>query len=217
MKELLVGILPLLLAACFESPSDLLGSNANTIERTDPIFAFRNDVYYIQGVGKNVTLCKLAEKVDMRKPCNEVGRLSVERTGRGNYIVQMLQSQKYTYGLWFRSDESWQGKSGSQCFVWLGDGIVGQTEMSQVALQWGSTLVFTKLANEVRNIATEKNIDRRQLLKIAQVYEVNLSPLGSDKITCLGERVRFSPTGMQIAGDNRHLRQFEPGPSAPNP
>lgn len=215
MKKLLAGILPFLLAACFESPSDLLGEHANTIERTDPIFSLKGQTYYLEGVGKSVAICSLKDKADMRKPCNQIARLSLERTSRGNYIVQVLQTGRYNFGLWFRSDESAQGKSGLQCFAWLGDGIVGQTDMSGVSLEWGATRVFTKLAGEVRNVATEKPIDRRQLLKIAEIYENNLAPIGSDKVTCVGDRVWLSPAGMQINGDNRHLRQFEPGPPAP--
>jgi hypothetical protein len=215
MKKLLAGMLPLLLAGCFESPSDLLGEHANIIERTDPIFSLKGQIYYLEGVGKSVAVCSLKNKADMRKSCNQIARLSLERTSRGNYIVQVLQTGRNFYGLWLRSDESPAGKSGFQCFAWLGDGIVGSIDMSGVALDWGSTRGFTKLAGEVRNIATEEPINRQQLLKIAEVFENNLAPIGSDKVTCVGDRVWLSPTGMQITGDNRHLRQFEPGTSAP--
>lgn len=214
-KSLTAAFITLLLSACYESPSDLLGVNANTFTKLDPIFSLKGQVYYFEGNGRTAEVCGLGIKADMKTPCKSAGSMSLERTSRGNYIVQLKGKLNYDYGLWFRSDGGPQGKSGLQCFVWLGDGIVGRTDMSSVWLQWGRSEVFSKLAPAVRQVATEKNINRQQLLKIASIYEDVLSPLGSESVTCIGDRIWILTESAAINGDNRHLREFEPGPSIP--
>jgi hypothetical protein len=216
MRKAIVLALLMCLSACYESPSDLLAANANTIVRLEPVFSLSSRSYYVRGSGKIVELCELRFRSDLSAPCHSIGTMSVERTNRGNYIVQFLDTQAqrplYKYGLWFRTDQSLSGKTGYQCFVWLGDGIVGTTDMSEVWLRFNGTQVFSTLSSSVRRVATETPINRQQLLQIASIYENVLSPLGSDDVHCIGERTSLEPKSVEIVGDNRHLQEYVPGP-----
>lgn len=216
MKTLILApLLSLFLSACFESPSDLIGTNANTIVRIDSILSLNNQIYYTQGSGKKIQLCQLSVRADLKLPCKSAGMFSAERTSRGNYIVQFLSSGDHKYGIWFRSDEGSPGKAGLQCFLWLGDGIVGNTTMSGVAVNYGGTELFEKLSSAVRRVGTERPINRKQLLRIVSVYEDTLSPLVSGEVRCLGNRIWIDPKNVEIVGDIRHLQQFEPGSPPP--
>ena len=210
-KAFLAVSMSFCLSACFESPSDLLGEHANVIVRMEPIFSLSNQIYYMQERGKTVDVCGLSVRSDLKSPCKSLGNVSIERTSRGNYIVQLKSTKDYKYGIWFRTDESLRG----QCFLWLGDGIVGNPAMSSVALRYGNTELFTELSSAVRRIATERPISRQQLLQIASAYESTLSPLTGEPVKCLGERTWIEPKSVEVIGDNRHLQQFEPGPLPP--
>jgi hypothetical protein len=193
----------------------LIGANANTVIKIDPVFTLKNQIYYTTGVGKIVGLCELHNRSDLTAPCKSAGSMSLERTNRGNYIIQFHRDSSYKYGLWFRSDDGTFGKYGYQCFVWLGDGIVGSTANSVMAMQYGGSPLFASLSSAVRRISTETPINRQQLLQIAAIYEDILSPLGQE-VKCIGDTIFINLQSVQIAGDNRHLREYEPGPFTPH-
>lgn len=208
-KPLAAILAALSLAGCYSSPSDLLAGHESVITDLAPVVAFNRTAFYFQGTGKTVQVCQLNARADMQKPCSSTGTLSLERTGRGNYIVQIKDPLGRHFGLWFRSDASTYGKTGFQCFVWLGEGVVGKRRIPTTAeITWSGTPIFRRIAAQVREVATEPTIDRGQLLKIASIYETELAPLGGD-VTCMGETINLPPKMMVIAGDNRHLPDFE--------
>lgn len=65
------------------------------------------------------------------------------------------------------------------------------------------------IARQAKVIAPGRVIDRYSLLRLVDIYERTLAPLGSDAVACTDERVIFYQKLFQIAGDNRHLPDTE--------
>jgi hypothetical protein len=105
-----------------------------------------------------------------------------------------------------------------QCFVWLGNGIVGGTTEGSAGIKPNDTALFSTLSSAVRRVATGTFINRQQLLRIASIYEntLTLSPVDTKGVQCIGDRIEIDPKSVEIVGDNRHLQEYVPGPLPPN-
>lgn len=199
-----------MLGGCYESQSDLIGSNAVTVSRLDSIIVFNYEAYYAAAVGKQVQLCNLKTKADLAR-CDAGPTIKMERTSSGNYIVQAFTGKKYYYGLWTRSDPGIAKKGLSACLMWLGDGIVGSSAtngMSLTALRFGGTKVYQSINQELQDLPASTLSTRDQLKHVVEVYERYAANTVTDEFVCLGERAIADPTSVVIAGDNRHLPAF---------
>lgn len=205
---ILVGLLAL--TSCYDSPSDLLGDNANAVEKFESLIVVNGLTYQVVPHGKTSTLCSLLTKSDLTKPCVSEGELKLERTVWGNYIIQarVTKTGKYNYALWLRSDPD-KLSEGRPCLLWLGEGVVGMSaQTSAVAVRNAGSPEWTQFTNKLKSIASEPAINRAQLKAIAKVYEDGIVDLTADKWKCFGDRASLNNSLIAIEGDNRHLQPF---------
>ena len=197
MKQALIVLPLLILAGCYEAETDLLKGNENTIALAEAVFAANDMVWYFGGTGKTIRLCGMQTKEDYDPTCAEGRDLSIERTFSGNYIVQVKTDDLYNYGIWYRSDDSDEAKTGRRCFEWLGEGLVG---LDRGLLDTGSGF-----GREVLAIAPAAKISRSELEDIVAKYEWRYSQTKR----CLGARLLIFDSAIVVEGDNRHLPRFE--------
>jgi len=200
------------LSGCYESETDLIGGNAEFIEKLDTILIFNNKAYYSRGSGQTVTLCELATKQDFDTKCKFPKEMKIERTTFGNYVVQIKSSQKYNYLLFTRSDPANLAKSGAVCAMWLGDRIVGDDLMAIVSKGRIESVFGDPAFNQIRKdlaLYPQRQIESRdQLQNIVRIYETRTANVTIDKWPCLGSVVHFTPKNLVVRGDNRHLPDF---------
>lgn len=189
-------------AGCYTSEADLLGDHKNTIELAEPLFGYNGMVSYLEGSGETVQLCMANSRSKFQAGCSPMGNISVERTLRGNYIIQMVRSRGgHHYGIWYRSYSGSSGGAGRQCFEWLGQGLVGESLKFVGPLRRGGP----EFAERILGISANEIIDREQLLALAFAYEMRFEA----EDTCLGEWLFIEPATVIIEGDRRHLRAFD--------
>lgn len=190
------------LGGCYTSEADLLGEHKNTIELADPMFGYNGMVSYFEGSGETVQLCTAGSRSKFRAGCSSMGKVSVERTLNGNYIVQKTRSQGgYHYGVWYRSYSGNAGGAGRQCFEWLGEGLLGESLKFRGPLRRGGP----EFAKRILGITASENITREQLLTLAFAYEMRFEA----EEACLGEWLFIEPATVIIEGDRRHRRAFD--------
>jgi len=202
VRTIFFSALCLLLAGCYQSGADLLNGHKNVIELADPIFGYNGTVSYFEGAGETIELCTARSKADFYSGCSKLGEVSLERTLKGNYIVQMSSSRGgYNYGIWHRSYSGSAGGAGRQCFEWFGNGFIGQ------GLQVSGSIVgsYPEFSQRARAIAPNETIDRDELLALTLAYELRFEADG----TCIGEWLFIEPATVIIDGDRRHARSFD--------
>jgi hypothetical protein len=217
--RLIVSVVFLLVASCYDSEEDLIGDKAVSITNIDSLLVKGGSVYYwFRDKDNKDYLCAVQLASELRVPCKKGDKhpIKFERTTYGNYIVQIGQpwnskGYKYRYALWLRSEEGESAKRYS-CVMWLGDGIVDVGPVSAVRFTWSSDPVFQTLNRELSAIAESSEITRIQLLKIVSTYERLLfSPFGRDNqgVQCLNDRMFIENEAIVLEKDNRHLKDYE--------
>jgi hypothetical protein len=215
-----------LLSGCYSSEKDLVAGNATKITAIDSLFVHNEAVYYWfrDKLGSDF-LCAVRLRSEFGAPCAESLRypIKLERTQRGNYIVQVgrktTSGYRYNYALWLRS-ESKTGTVGFPCVMWLGDGIVSgvlSLEMSALRMRWEGDPVFQQLEQQLLEITgSNTSVNRNDLLRIVAVYEqllfdpmTRVMKTGNDSALCLNERVPMIDEAVVLERDNRHLKDFE--------
>lgn len=192
-----------LLSGCYESSTDLLGDQKETITLAEPVFAYNDTVVHFEGTGQTVKLCSPQSKAEFAAGCATMGDISLKRTLSGNYIIQKSKPGKggYHYGIWHRSYTGDQGGAGRQCIEWFGQGITGES------LEYGRRLpsIYADFVQRVLRIAPSKDLTKDQLMPLAYEYESRFKA----QETCLGSWVLIMPQTVVIEGDRRHLRAFD--------
>ena len=203
--------LALLLSSCYQSPSDLIGDHANVIQSFDSLIIHEGRVFTVTPQGKQAVLCELTKKSDLKKDCSDGMTMKMERMTSGNYIIQIqeFKSDKFKYALWLRSEPN-PVAADIACVVWLGDGVVGNTDISPMSYKYANSKAFQDFSNSLRNISTEPLINREQLLKIASQYEMQAMFSSGNGWNCQSDRTRIVGHLIAIEGDNRHIQAFEP-------
>lgn len=211
----IIFLLSTLLSGCYESDVDLIGENENKLESFESLIVNSGNAYIVDLKGDKYQLCAITNKSDLADPCgNKATNRSIkfERTYEGNYIVQIQDfvssKTSYKYGLWFRSEENPLSEYHA-CFVWLGDGIVGSNDFSQILDGVDKSKEFNNLSIQLMNISRGKLINREQLIKIANAYEMNKSYNTSGKQICWSSRTKIDSKLIKIEGDYRPLKAFE--------
>ena len=202
-------------SGCYESPSDLIGEHASKIQKFDSLIVRKNDAYVVTPKGNQAVLCGLTTRSDLKKPCVEGIDMKMERTNRGNYIVQIqeFKGAKFKYALWPRSEPAGSIAAFKPCTLWIGDGIVENGPLtghfSEIGLKYGNDPGFQEFAGKVRSVATEPLINRQQLLQIVKIYEDTLANAVDKSWNCIDDRISATSSLIAIEGDNRHLIPFE--------
>ena len=137
--------------------------------------------------------------------------MKIERLSSGNYIVQIKEykSSNYKYALWLRSEPG-QTSSIRTCVIWLGDGVVGQKDLSPINIIYSNSPSFMTLSKSLLNISANTIINREQLIKIAKEYEFSVFNGGGNEWNCLDNRTSIEGKLIVIEGDSRHKQAFEP-------
>ena len=151
----------------------------------------------------------------MAQPCKDPQQLKLERTPIGNYIVQIFDGKRYTFGLWnVPLTNSLKGGAAENCLMILGEDIVGQNAigsilgMSAPFSEYGSNPRFRELTSSLSSYRSEHLASRAELLGIVNAYEGTVFNLV--RPVCPGDQIHFgNRAGVAIKGDNRHLPPIE--------
>jgi hypothetical protein len=194
------------LSGCYKSKTDLIGDRANVIEKIDSIIVLQNSPYYFISKGKTADVCELRNKNDLTA-CRKAAEIKVERLKSGNYLVQ-VDGVSMSYGLWLRSEPGETAKH-LNCFLWLGDGVVGQrAEMRPIASRNTGNQLWEDFKIKLKEISDIQYIDRNKLDEIVAFYESVYTP-EQNEWNCFGDRFLVDQKNIIIAGDNRHLAPFD--------
>lgn len=200
------------LSGCYESSSDLIGENANEIQKFDSVIVHDTQAYVVAPNGTEATLCSLNSRDDLRKACNKGETMKLERTALGNYIVQVkgFSGDRYNFALWFRTDQVRESTTRA-CVVWLGGGVVRNTSLisGKNDNKFDNAPAFKEFLVSLRGVATEPMIDRQQLLRIVKIYEEYFSFYPATRSVCVDDRTGVDGSRIAIEGDNRHIPPFK--------
>lgn len=213
---LTLGLAAILTSGCYESGSDLIGTNATEILGVDSVIAFRNSPYFVVSSGLESIVCPLTKLSSAGKPCSNPMKIKIERIVGGNYIVQFQNSGKYYFGLWYRDTSS---SFVNDCLMILGEDLVGTNLAAAIvssasgrrprpSSRFDRLPRFVQLRSALEAYPNERLNSRDELSRIVDIYSQTVYSLADP--VCLGDKLHFGDSrAVRIDGDNRNLPPYE--------
>lgn len=188
-----IVLMSLLLSGCFSADADMIGDRASTLVRADQVFAFAEGAYWIDATGAESPICSVHTKDDLAEPCQGGEYIKLERTERGNYIVQIFL-EDFVPMIWFRSERRDNEQPLYACLLAIDD--EGQNNIliePPAAAHRLKTLV-----EKARRLVGLEHIDREAMLKLVALYERTLQPKKDGPVQCPVQRTAIDERLLQI-------------------
>jgi hypothetical protein len=185
-----------LLTGCFTAEGDMIGDRASRVIRSEQVFAFAEGAYWIRPGGTSSQVCNLLTTEDISDPCDEDTWLRLERTARGNYIVQIAMEHfdSVVPMVWFRSER----RGGSQplyaCLLAIDD--EGQSNILVEPSQ--ARVRLDRLVRQAKELTKKEDLDRPTMLKLVALYEKALQPHAGGPVNCPVQRTAIDENLLEI-------------------
>lgn len=196
-RGLMVALLvPLALAGCYESATDLIGANAASVTRFDALLPIGDKIYFARQVGVVTELCSARTRQELATACEAPTLLRIEPLASEEYLLQVgpASRDENGYGLLLRDRKDPQ----VHCVMWLGLGLFDKVEATTSSTAFLRDASFPRLRRALGGFPRQALRDRAELLRIAAVYRQFAR--GEDGApVCFGEHIRFDPKLITLA------------------